>query len=56
MLCALDRTDPCATFRPDRAQGLEPPRQMAFAFRPERTTGTPFAFPDAAEQARRYAA
>lgn len=56
MLCALDRTDPCATFRPDREEGLQPPRQMAFAFRPERTTGTPFAFPDAAEQARRYAA
>lgn len=56
MLCALDRTDPCATFRPDRVEGLEPPRQMAFAFRPERATGTPFAFPDAAEQARRYAA
>lgn len=56
MLCALDRTDPCATFRPDRAGGLEPPRQMAFAFRPVRATGTPFAFPDAAEQARRYAA
>ncbi|CAB4948026.1 unannotated protein [freshwater metagenome] len=56
MLCALDRSEPCATFRPDREQGLHPPRQMSFAFRPERTTGTPFAFPSAAEQARRYAA
>lgn len=56
MLCALDRSEPCATFRPDRDQGLHPPRQMAFAFRPERVTGTPFAFPTAAEQARRYAA
>lgn len=56
MLCALDRSEPCATFRPDRDQGLHPPRQMSFAFRPERATGTPFAFPTAIEQARRYAA
>jgi hypothetical protein len=56
MLCALDRGEPCATFRPDREEGLRPPRQMAFAFRPERATGTPFAFPTAQEQARRYAA
>jgi len=56
MLCALDRDDPCATYRPDRAEGLQPPRQMAIAFRPTRATGTPFAFPDAYEQARRYAA
>ena len=56
MLCALDRSEPCATFRPDREQGLHPPRQMSFAFRPEHATGTPFAFPSAAEQARRYAA
>lgn len=56
MLCALDRNDPCATFRPDRAEGLEPPRQMRIMFRPERVTGTPFAFPTAEEQAARYAA
>lgn len=56
MLCALDRSEPCATFRPDRDRGLHPPRQMSFAFRPERATGTPFAFPTAVEQARRYAA
>ncbi|WP_050897248.1 hypothetical protein [Patulibacter medicamentivorans] len=56
MLCALDRDDPCATFRPDRAEGLEPPRQMRIMFRPERVTGTPFAFPTAEEQAARYAA
>lgn len=54
-LCALDRSEPCATYRPDR-EGLRPPRQMAFAFRPERATGTPFAFPDAHEQHRRYRA
>ena len=56
MLCALDRQEPCATFRPDREQGLHPPRQMAIAFRPERAGSAPFAFPTAAEQARRYAA
>ncbi len=56
LLCALDREDPCATFRPDRDGGLRPPRQMHLAFRPERTDGTPFAFPSAEEQARRHAA
>jgi len=56
MLCALDRDTACATFRPDDGQGLRPPRQMRMALRPERTTGAPFAFPSAEEQARRYAA
>ena len=35
-LCALDLGGPCTTFRPaDR--GLAPERQLAFAFRTERT-------------------
>jgi hypothetical protein len=36
MLCALDLSEPCTTFRPaDR--GLVPPRQLSFHFRPDRT-------------------
>ena len=36
MLCALNLTEPCTTFRPaDR--GLVPPPQLSFHFRPDRT-------------------
>jgi len=27
MLCALERDEPCTTFRPDRPEGLVPPSQ-----------------------------
>ena len=42
-LCALDRCEPCTTFRPaDR--NLAPERQLAFVFRTERITAA-YAFP-----------
>jgi hypothetical protein len=43
MLCALEDSKPCTTFRPaDR--GLQPERQLAFVFRTERTRAV-YAFP-----------
>ncbi len=43
MLCALDLSRPCPTYRPaDR--GLAPERQLAFVFRTARTTAA-YAFP-----------
>jgi hypothetical protein len=36
MLCALDLSEPCTTFRPAE-RGLAPPQQMSFHFRPDRT-------------------
>lgn len=41
----------CATFRPNRAEGLQPPRQLQFNFRQERRQKVAWAFPTAAEQA-----
>jgi hypothetical protein len=32
-LCALDLDHPCSTFRPDRPEGLVPPRQPALLLR-----------------------
>ncbi len=32
-LCALELDGPCATFRPDSPDGLQPQRQLRFAFR-----------------------
>lgn len=32
-LCALDLGEPCATFRPNRPEGLVPPRQPALLVR-----------------------
>jgi hypothetical protein len=32
-LCALDLGGPCATFRPDTPDGLQPPRQPALLIR-----------------------
>jgi len=43
MLCALDRETACPTFR-SAERGLEPERQLAFAFRTERTRAL-YAFP-----------
>jgi hypothetical protein len=54
LLCALDRNEPCATFRPDRPEGLCPPRQLRFAFRHDRTRAA-WAFPSAQEQAALHA-
>jgi hypothetical protein len=43
MLCALKLSGPCPIFRPAE-RGLAPERQLAFAFRTERTRTT-YAFP-----------
>ena len=43
MLCALNRGEPCPTFRPAERE-LRPERQMAFAFRTGRTRAA-YAFP-----------
>ena len=32
-LCALDLREPCSTFRPNRPEGLVPPRQPALLLR-----------------------
>jgi hypothetical protein len=53
-LCALGGDEPCATFRPDRPEGLQPPRQLRFAFRQDRTRAA-WAFPTAQEQAALHA-
>ena len=36
MLCALELEEPCTTFRPDRPEGLVPPRQPVLLMRPPR--------------------
>ena len=54
MLCALDQSEPCATFRPAEAE-LRPPQQLRFVFRQERRTPLTWAFPSAQEQAALYA-
>ena len=53
-LCALDLSEPCATFRPNEAQ-LKPPPQLRFVFRQERRTRAAWAFPSAQEQAALHA-
>jgi hypothetical protein len=50
LLCALDLSEPCATFRPNEAQ-LKPPQQLRFVFRQERRSRAAWAFPSAQEQA-----
>ena len=54
-LCALTVDEPCATFRPDRPEGLSPPQQLRFAFRQERRTRAAWAFPSPQEQAALHA-
>ena len=36
LLCALELDGPCATFRPDRPEGLGPPRQPVLLMRAPR--------------------
>jgi len=36
LLCALDLGRPCTTFRPNRPEGLVPPRQPVLLMRPPR--------------------
>jgi hypothetical protein len=54
LLCALEVSEPCATFRPHEAQ-LRPPQQLRFVFRQERRTRAAWAFPSAQEQAALHA-
>ena len=55
LLCALDRDEPCPTFRPDHPDGLRPPQQMHFVFRQERVRQVAWAMPSAQEQAALHA-
>jgi hypothetical protein len=50
LLCALQETQACSTFRPADPAGLAPPRQMRFVYRQERRTRSAWAFPTAEEQ------
>jgi hypothetical protein len=54
LLCALELSEPCATFRPNDAQ-LKPPQQLRFVFRQERRTRAAWSFPSAQEQAALHA-
>jgi hypothetical protein len=54
LLCALELSEPCSTFRPNDAQ-LKPPQQLRFVFRQERRTRAAWAFPSAQEQAALHA-
>ena len=51
LLCALELEKACPTYRPDRPEGLQPPRQLKFTFRTEERTTTAWTFPTATEQA-----
>jgi hypothetical protein len=55
LLCALPEPEPCATFRPDHPEGLQPPQQLRFVFRSERRSRAAWAFPTAQEQAALHA-
>ena len=41
MLCALELNEPCATFRPNRPEGLVPPRQPVLLMRAPRWASRP---------------
>jgi hypothetical protein len=41
LLCALELDEPCATFRPDRPEGLVPPRQPVLLMRAPRWATQP---------------
>ena len=55
LLCALSGAEPCATFRPNRPEGLRPPSQLRFVFRQERRLQVAWAFPTASEQVALHA-
>jgi hypothetical protein len=55
LLCAISTQGPCPTFRPNRPEGLRPPRQMRFVFRHERRLQVAWAFPSAQEQVALHA-
>jgi hypothetical protein len=41
LLCALELKEPCATFRPNRPEGLVPPRQPVLLMRAPRWASRP---------------
>lgn len=49
LLCAVSHAGPCATFRPNRPEGLRPPSQLRFVFRQEKPKVV-WAFPSPHEQ------
>lgn len=55
MLCAVTDSAPCATFRPNRPEGLRPPSQLRFSFRQERRMQVAWAFPSPSEQVALHA-
>lgn len=55
LLCAVQASEPCATFRPGGADGLRPPGQLRFVFRTERRQQVAWAFPSANEQVSLHA-
>jgi len=50
LLCAIDGSTPCATYRPNHPDGLRPPSQLRFVFRQERRLQVAWEFPSASEQ------
>jgi hypothetical protein len=54
LLCALELAEPCATYRPARAE-LMPPQQLRLVFRHERRSRAAWAFPSAQDQAALHA-
>ena len=55
LLCALEEDHACATFRPNRPEGLRPPSQLRFVFRQDRRMQVAWAFPTAQEQVALHA-
>jgi hypothetical protein len=55
LLCAVSEAGPCATYRPNRPEGLRPPSQMRFVFRQERRLQVAWAFPSPNEQVALHA-
>lgn len=54
-LCAVTEAGPCATYRPNRPEGLRPPSQLRFVFRQERRLQVAWAFPSPNEQVALHA-
>ena len=54
LLCSLDLSEPCGTFRPNDAQ-LKLPQQLRLVFRQERRSRAAWTFPSAQEQAALHA-
>ena len=55
LLCAVSEAGPCATYRPNRPEGLRHPSQLRFVFRQERRLQVAWEFPSANEQVALHA-